>query len=74
MMLGSIAFAWLTKLPILAEFSTGTGCIFLICLQAEADSAFRYPGLYCDTEAYIYLPLLEETGYMPSSKYVPGEC
>ena len=28
----------------------------------------RYPGAACDTESYIYLPLLEETGYMPSSK------
>ncbi|MFI5953887.1 flavin-containing monooxygenase [Cryptosporangium sp. NPDC051539] len=30
----------------------------------------RYPGAACDTEAYIYLPLLEETGYMPTEKYV----
>jgi cyclohexanone monooxygenase len=30
----------------------------------------RYPGAACDTESYIYLPLLEETSYMPSSKYV----
>ena len=29
----------------------------------------RYPGAACDTEAYIYLPLLEETGYVPSEKY-----
>jgi cyclohexanone monooxygenase len=29
----------------------------------------RYPGAACDTESYIYLPLLEETGYMPQSKY-----
>ncbi len=29
----------------------------------------RYPGAACDTESYIYLPLLEETGYIPSSKY-----
>jgi cyclohexanone monooxygenase len=29
----------------------------------------RYPGAACDTESYIYLPLLEETGYMPSEKY-----
>ena len=29
----------------------------------------RYPGAACDTEAYIYLPLLEETGYMPSHKF-----
>ena len=30
----------------------------------------RYPGAMCDTAAMIYLPLLEETGYLPSSKYV----
>lgn len=32
----------------------------------------RYPGARCDTAAMIYLPLLEETGYMPSEKYVRG--
>ncbi|MEM1196081.1 MAG: NAD(P)/FAD-dependent oxidoreductase [Pseudomonadota bacterium] len=32
----------------------------------------RYPGVRCDTAAMIYLPLLEETGYMPSEKYVRG--
>ncbi len=29
----------------------------------------RYPGARCDVESYIYMPLLEETGYMPSEKY-----
>ncbi|MGA1677070.1 MAG: NAD(P)-binding protein, partial [Pseudomonadales bacterium] len=29
----------------------------------------RYPGAACDTEAYIYLPLCEEVGYIPKSKY-----
>ena len=29
----------------------------------------RYPGAACDIESYIYLPLLEETGYMPVEKY-----
>jgi cyclohexanone monooxygenase len=32
----------------------------------------RYPGAACDTESYIYLPLLEETGYMPTEKYIKG--
>lgn len=32
----------------------------------------RYPGARCDTAAMIYLPLLEETGYMPTEKYVRG--
>ena len=30
----------------------------------------RYPGAMCDTAAMIYLPLLEETGTVPSAKYV----
>lgn len=29
----------------------------------------RYPGAACDIESYIYLPLLEETGYLPVEKY-----
>jgi cation diffusion facilitator CzcD-associated flavoprotein CzcO/acetyl esterase/lipase len=33
----------------------------------------RYPGVQCDIESYIYLPLLEETGYMPSLKYAFGD-
>lgn len=32
----------------------------------------RYPGAACDVESYIYLPLLEETGFMPASKYTPA--
>lgn len=32
----------------------------------------RYPGIACDVESYIYLPLLEETGYMPTEKYARG--
>ncbi len=29
----------------------------------------RYPGAQCDTAAFIYMPLLEETGHMPTEKY-----
>ncbi len=29
----------------------------------------RYPGAACDVESYIYLPLLEEIGYIPREKY-----
>ncbi|KAJ5463368.1 hypothetical protein N7475_008312 [Penicillium sp. IBT 31633x] len=29
----------------------------------------RYPGAACDTESHIYMPLLEEMGYIPSEKY-----
>jgi cation diffusion facilitator CzcD-associated flavoprotein CzcO len=29
----------------------------------------RYPGAMCDVESYIYLPLLEDLGYIPKHKY-----
>ena len=29
----------------------------------------RYPGAACDIESYIYLPMLEELGYIPTEKY-----
>ncbi len=32
----------------------------------------RYPGIACDVEAYSYLPLLEEMGYIPSMKFASG--
>ena len=33
----------------------------------------RYPGAMCDTAATVYLPLLEETRYVPSMKYTSGQ-
>jgi cation diffusion facilitator CzcD-associated flavoprotein CzcO len=33
----------------------------------------RYPGVMCDVESYIYLPMLEELGYVPSQRYASGE-
>lgn len=33
----------------------------------------RYPGIRCDVESYIYMPFLEELGYIPSEKYATGE-
>ena len=32
----------------------------------------RYPGIRCDVDSYIYLPLLEEIGTVPSEKYSAG--
>ena len=29
----------------------------------------RYPGAACDVESYVYLPLLDDTGYVPTEKY-----
>ena len=33
----------------------------------------RYPGIACDVESYVYIPLLEELGYVPTEKYTKGE-
>ncbi|MCK1797437.1 NAD(P)/FAD-dependent oxidoreductase [Streptomyces sp. XM4193] len=33
----------------------------------------RYPGVHCDIESHVYLPMLDETGYVPQWKYAPGE-
>ena len=33
----------------------------------------RYPGIQCDIESYVYMPLLEEVGYLPEWRYAPGE-
>jgi len=33
----------------------------------------RYPGVMCDVESYIYLPMLEELGYVPTQRYAFGE-
>jgi cyclohexanone monooxygenase len=32
----------------------------------------RYPGVACDIESYVYMPLLEELDYVPTEKYSRG--
>ena len=32
----------------------------------------RYPGIACDVVSYDYLPMLDETGYVPSRHYASG--
>ena len=32
----------------------------------------RYPGAACDTESYVYLPLCDELGIVPTEKYAQG--
>jgi cation diffusion facilitator CzcD-associated flavoprotein CzcO len=32
----------------------------------------RYPGVMCDVESYIYMPMLEEFGYIPKDRYASG--
>jgi cation diffusion facilitator CzcD-associated flavoprotein CzcO len=33
----------------------------------------RYPGLMCDIESYVYLPMLEELDYIPKHRYAFGD-
>jgi cation diffusion facilitator CzcD-associated flavoprotein CzcO len=33
----------------------------------------RYPGVMCDVESYIYLPMLEEMDYIPTHRYAFGD-
>jgi cation diffusion facilitator CzcD-associated flavoprotein CzcO len=33
----------------------------------------RYPGVMCDVESYIYMPMLEEMDYVPTTKYASGD-
>jgi cation diffusion facilitator CzcD-associated flavoprotein CzcO len=32
----------------------------------------RYPGVQCDNDGYCYIPLLEETGWVPSKQFSDG--
>ena len=32
----------------------------------------RFPGIQCDNDAYCYIPLLEELGFVPSKKFADG--
>ena len=33
----------------------------------------RYPGVMCDVESYIYMPMLEDLDYVPTRKYAFGD-
>ena len=33
----------------------------------------RYPGVMCDVESYIYMPMLEEMSYIPTTRYAFGD-
>lgn len=33
----------------------------------------RYPGVMCDVESYIYMPMLEDLNYLPTRKYAFGD-
>ncbi|QLL07699.1 flavin-containing monooxygenase [Mycobacterium vicinigordonae] len=53
----------------------GVASIRLIDRAADVGGTWywnRYPGIACDVESYVYIPLLEELGYIPEYKYAPG--
>lgn len=53
----------------------GVGGIRLVDRAGDVGGVWywnRYPGAMCDTAAMVYLPLLEQTGTVPTAKYVSG--
>src|SRR6201999_3168319 len=53
----------------------GVGRIRLIDKAADVGGTWywnRYPGIACDVESYVYMPLLEKLGYVPTEKYAKG--
>ncbi|SRX96010.1 monooxygenase [Phenylobacterium zucineum HLK1] [Mycobacterium shimoidei] len=54
----------------------GIDDVWLIDKAADVGGTWywnRYPGIACDVESYVYMPLLEELGYIPTEKYAKGE-
>lgn len=53
----------------------GVDDVWLIDKAADVGGTWywnRYPGIACDVESYVYMPLLEELGYIPTEKYAKG--
>ncbi len=70
-----IGAGWGGLLTAVALRKAGFADIVLIDVAGDVGGTWywnRYPGVRCDTESYIYLPLLEETGFVPSERYAPG--
>jgi cation diffusion facilitator CzcD-associated flavoprotein CzcO len=54
----------------------GVGSIRIIEKAGDVGGTWywnRYPGVRCDIESYVYLPLLEEVGFVPTEKYARGD-
>ena len=68
-----MTFSLLTQLVALEAHGGGIGESAAMVQIAALTSCPSFPGLMCDIESYIYLPMLEETGYMPKRKYAGGE-
>jgi cation diffusion facilitator CzcD-associated flavoprotein CzcO len=53
----------------------GVASVRLIDRAADVGGTWywnRYPGIACDVESYVYIPLLEELGYIPADRYAKG--
>lgn len=54
---------------------SGTSDFLMFDVASDYGGAWywnRYPGIRCDVEAYIYLPLIEEVGTVPTERYATG--
>lgn len=71
-----VGAGWAGLLTAVSLLKEGVDDVTVIDKAADFGGTWywnRYPGIACDTESYLYLPLLEETGYVPSMRYSPGD-
>ena len=67
-----IGGGWVGMLTAARLIQTGVSDIRIVESGGDFGGTWywnRYPGAQCDIESYSYLPLLEETGYVPKLRY-----
>ena len=67
-----IGGGWVGMLTAARLIETGVRDIRIIESGSDFGGTWywnRYPGAQCDIESYSYLPLLEETGYIPKLRF-----
>ncbi|MEM7220703.1 MAG: NAD(P)/FAD-dependent oxidoreductase [Pseudomonadota bacterium] len=67
-----IGGGWVGMLTAARLVQSGVSSVRIVESGADFGGTWywnRYPGAQCDIESYSYLPLLEETGYMPKLRY-----
>lgn len=71
LILGAGFFGLMTAHKLITEGAASSRDIVLVDRAGGVGGTWywnRYPGVGCDIEAYCYLPLLEETGYIPKER------
>lgn len=71
LILGAGFFGLMTAHKLITEGAASSRDIVLVDRAGGVGGTWywnRYPGVGSDIEAYCYLPLLEETGYIPKER------